>query len=91
MCSLALETLRENGVEKGRVVATTGELLEHGCSFDLVHSVLVFQHLRRHVGEQEPSSCSPCGPRWIRGAPLLPGPECPWLRRAVGAPLLDLA
>ena len=49
MRSLAMATLREQGIEHGRVVATTGELVEQRCSFDLVHSVLVFQHLRRHV------------------------------------------
>ena len=86
MRSLALATLRENGVEKGRVVATTGELLEHGCSFDLVHSVLVFQHLRRHVrGARARAAARRARTRWIRGAPLLPGPQCRrWLRRAVG-------
>jgi len=85
MRSLALETLRENGVEKGRVVATTGELLEHGCSFDLVHSVLVFQHLRRHVGEQELEQVlAVLAPGGYGALHFYLGRNAPWLRRAVG-------
>ncbi len=85
MRSLAMATLREQGIEHGRVVATTGELVEQRCSFDLVHSVLVFQHLRRHVGEEEFARLvSLLAPGGYGALHFYLGRDVPWFRRVVG-------